>query len=280
MNTLKGAQQETIAILGCGWYGFALAQKLVESGFLVKGSTTSENKLALLKEANIAPYLVNFELENTAFDESFFDCDILVVSIPPKRSSPNLKDFPAKIKAIVTAAEKKAVKQLIFISSTGVYQDGNFRVDETVIPEPDTDSGKAMFAAEQLLNETTSLTTTIIRFAGLIGPNRNLAKHFAGRMAIPNGLAPINLIHLDDCLGITLSIITQKAFGNTYHAVVPDHPTRAAFYTSACQTSGLAQPEFVDELLSWKQIDSSNVPTILGYQFKINNWDNWLANRA
>lgn len=278
MDTLTRAGQETISILGCGWYGFPLAQKLIEHGYQVKGSTTSSDRLDLLREAGIAPYLINVELEHTFFDESFFDCDILILSIPPKRSSPDLKDFPSKIKHIVTEAEKKAVKQIIFISSTGVYQDGNFKVDETTTPKPDTDSGKAMFAAEQVLNETKSLTTTIIRFGGLIGPNRNLAKHFADRTAIANGLAPINLIHLDDCLGITLSIITQKAFGHTYHAVVPDHPTRASFYTLACGASNLAKPEFIDELLSWKQIDSVNVPNILGYPFKINTWNDWLAN--
>lgn len=274
MDTTK----ETISILGCGWYGSALAKKLIDHSYRVKGSTTSADKLIHLQEAGIEPYLVNFEEGQVSFEESFFQCDILVISIPPKRSSPNLKDFPAKVKQIIVAAEKQGVEHLILISSTGVYQDGNFKVDENTIPSPDTDSGKAMFAAEQLANEKRSSTLTIIRFAGLIGPGRNLAKHFAGRTAIPNGLAPVNLIHLDDCLGITLAIITQKAFGHTYHGVVPDHPTRAVFYTTACSTANLAQLQFVDELLPWKQIDSINVPTILGYGFKNNNWKNWLEN--
>ncbi len=274
MDTTK----ETISILGCGWYGLALAKKLVGHGYRVKGSTTSEDKLARLQETGIEAYLVNFEEGEGSFEESFFQCDILVISIPPKRSSPNLKDFSTKIKQIIAAAETQGVQHIILISSTGVYQDGNFKVDENTIPDPDTDSGKAMFAAEQLANEKKSSTLTIIRFAGLIGPGRNLAKHFAGRTAIPNGLAPVNLIHLDDCLGITLAIITQKAFGHIYHGVVPDHPTRAIFYTAACSTANMAEPQFMDELLPWKQVDSINVPTILGYEFKNNSWKNWLEN--
>ena len=47
-----------ISILGCGWLGFPLAKKLIEIGFEVKGSTTSENKLALLKSNNIEPFLL------------------------------------------------------------------------------------------------------------------------------------------------------------------------------------------------------------------------------
>lgn len=49
-----------VSILGCGWLGFPLAKKLIEIGFEVKGSTTTENKLAVLKSNKIAPYLLSF----------------------------------------------------------------------------------------------------------------------------------------------------------------------------------------------------------------------------
>lgn len=277
MENLNPSRKETISILGCGWYGLALAKMLIAAGYRVKGSTTSTPKLAQLKEAQLVPYLVNFEHEQTSFDEAFFDCDMLVVSIPPQSASPNLKHYPSKIKRILYQAEQQGVGQLIFISSTGIYPNGNFKVDERDIPQPDTDTGKALLAAEQVLNEAKSIGTTIIRFGGLIGPNRDLAKYFAGKKDIPNGLAPINLIHLDDCLGLTLAIIRQKAFGHIYHGVSPDHPTRASFYTLACKMAQLEQPLFVQELLAWKQIDSSNVPAILAYPFKINRWDTWLT---
>ena len=45
-----------ISILGCGWLGFPLAKSLVEKGFSVKGSTTSENKLSILSTAGILFY--------------------------------------------------------------------------------------------------------------------------------------------------------------------------------------------------------------------------------
>jgi glycerol-3-phosphate dehydrogenase len=35
-----------ISILGCGWYGTALAVDLIEKGILIKGSTTSTEKMA------------------------------------------------------------------------------------------------------------------------------------------------------------------------------------------------------------------------------------------
>ena len=260
---------KTISILGCGWYGLPLAKSLIEDGFTVKGSTTSEEKLNLLSESGIVPFLI--DTERGDFDEAFFDCEMLIISIPPKINSDQLP-YPVKIKNIATAAQNSGVQQIILISSTGIYQDGNFIVDETFKPQPNTASGVALKEAETILLANAAFTTTIIRFAGLIGPERNLAKHFAGKADITNGNAPINLIHLDDCIGLTKTIINKKAFGQIYHGVTPSHPTRKEFYSKLCITSGFAPAIFEDELLAWKQVDSKNVPKILAYEFKVKDW--------
>jgi 3-hydroxyisobutyrate dehydrogenase-like beta-hydroxyacid dehydrogenase len=49
-----------ISILGCGWLGFPLGKYLVEKGHFVKGSTTSESKIALLSKVGIEPFLLKF----------------------------------------------------------------------------------------------------------------------------------------------------------------------------------------------------------------------------
>lgn len=263
--------------MGCGWYGFALAKTLVENGYEVKGSTTTKSKLATLAEVGVKPYLINFDLKSEAYDEDFLDSEILLISIPPKRSLPQPNDYLDKIGRIREAIAQSPVQQVILISSTGVYQDGNFVVDESIAPQPDSPAGKALLGAEELLKNHPQFTTTVLRFGGLFGPNRNLAKHFAGKSDIANGEAPINLIHLDDCLQISLAIIEQKAFGHTYHGVSPFHPTRSAFYTQACAVKGLATPKFLIELLDWKQIDSINLSAKLNYQFKVANWEQWMA---
>lgn len=280
MTIQQTGRKEKVSILGCGWYGFALAKKLIENGYAVKGSTTSEDKMAVFKSANIQPYLVNFEAGKTEYDVDFFHCGILFICIPPKKNSPQLLDFPIKIKNIAEIASKANVKQVVFISSTKVYQDGNFVVNENTIPQPATDSGKAILTAENILKQNKSFTTTIIRFAGLIGPERNLAKHFAGKKDISNGLAPINLIHLTDCIGITEAIIKQKAFGKIYHGVTPNHPTRKDFYTKACIASSLEKPSFIAELLDWKQIESKNVSEVLAYEYVFKNWDKYFETLA
>jgi len=234
---------------------------------MVKGSTTTAQKLPQLQEIGINPYLVNLAIGE--LEVHFFDCDVLIISIPPRKKEDAVVDFTAQIKMIAEHANDAKVKQVMFISSTGIYQDGNFIVNENIAPQPESETGKSLLAAENIFREKKNFTTTIIRFGGLIGPNRNLARHFAGKTAIANGLAPINLIHLYDCIGITQSILAKKAFGGIYHGVNPEHPTRSAFYTQACLDSGFEKPTFINELLTWKQIESINVPRNLAYTWKV-----------
>ncbi|MDQ1142057.1 NAD(P)-binding domain-containing protein [Pedobacter agri] len=177
---------KTISILGCGWFGLAFAKKLAESGYDVKGSSTSPEKLSLLADEKIKPYLVNFTSEKIIADAEFFETDALFICIPPKRNSTELNIYPQKIEAILTASKHKT-KQVILISSTSVYGDENQVVNEQSATFPDTDSGKVVLAAEEILKESLPHHFTIIRFAGLIGPNRNPGRFFAGKTDVPNG---------------------------------------------------------------------------------------------
>jgi nucleoside-diphosphate-sugar epimerase len=258
-----------ISILGCGWYGTALAVDLIEKGILIKGSTTSTEKMALLKADGISPYLINLSPENKVIDGDFFTCDILWISIPPKARGGKGSEYIAQLKGLISVINERGVQQVVLISSTGVYGDNNTVVNEMDEPKPDSESGKDLLEAENILKRETSFTTTIIRFAGLIGPGRDPGRFFAGKTDVPNGDAPVNLINLTDCLGISYAIIDKKAFGNTYNAVTPQHPTRAEFYTKAAERSGLEKPQFIREKRTWKIIESVNVPKLLQYTYKI-----------
>ncbi|QIL40810.1 NAD(P)-binding domain-containing protein [Pedobacter sp. HDW13] len=256
-----------VSVLGCGWFGFAFAKALIARGYSVNGSTTTETKLIALAEAKIAPYLVNFTTEKIEADPSFFECDALFICIPPKRNSAELQDYPTKIKLIIDAAKGKAT-QIVLISSTSVFADENQFVNEETPTCPDTDSGKVVVAAEEILKAETS-EATIIRFAGLIGPDRNPGRFFAGKTDIPNGLAPVNLIHQTDAVGIAIRLIEKQAFGRIYHACSPSHPTKMDFYVEAAKVSGLAVPAFIAEKKTWKIVKSLNVSKYLDYGFEV-----------
>lgn len=263
-----------VSILGCGWYGKALAKELLRKGIIVKGSATSTEKLEVLKEAGINPYAVQVNADRLIYDTDFFKCDVLVISIPPGLRKGEGSVYLPKIKYIIQAIVQNDIQKVIYISSTGVYGDHNKIVTENDAPKPDTESGKILLEAESLFRNETGFKTTIIRFGGLIGPGRHPGRFFAGRKNIPNGLAPVNMIHLDDCVGISTATIEQGAFGYLFNACSPDHPAKEDFYKDAALKGGYEAPQFVHELKAWKIVESVNIKPILNYTFKIQNWKN------
>lgn len=263
----------TISILGCGWYGKALAKALANDGYHVKGSTTSAEKLIELANLGIEPFLVNFKADQETYAPEFFTCDVLIINIPPRTRHGEGSDYLPKIQRIIDAAMRHHIKNVIYISSTAVYGESCTQVTEADIPKPDTASGEILLQAENLFSAQDALETTIIRFGGLVGPNRHPGRFFAGKKDVPNGQAPVNLIHLDDCVGISKAVISQNKFGLTINGVTPHHPQKMNFYSRATTQTGLEVPQFIDELNAWKVVDSTVLPQELNYQFNVANWD-------
>jgi len=266
----------SISIVGCGWYGLEMAKNLLALGHFVKGSTTTAAKLLPMAEAGIKPYLLNFGADTKLVSGDFFDADILIICIPPKRNEEELLQYPDKINKIAALAAAHRLKNVIFISATSVYGDIKKTVTELSLTVPKTLSGKQVLKAENLLSTNPNFNTTILRFSGLVGPGRHPGRFFAGKMNIPNGKAPVNLIHLQDCIELTLLIIKLEAFGYTFNAAAPDHPQKQVFYTAAAKALNLDEPQFIDELKEWKIISSIQVPKLLNYKYKTNDWMNWL----
>ncbi|TRX36724.1 Rossmann-fold NAD(P)-binding domain-containing protein [Flavobacterium restrictum] len=267
-----------ISILGCGWLGLPLAKALLEKGCVVKGSTTSPEKLSMLENSGIQPYLIALSEEEIAGNCDGFleNSKILIIDVPPKLRGSNTnamtstrKTFVEKIKNTLPFIEKSSIECVLFISSTSVYGDGNqCTVTEETKTGPDTEGGKQLVEVEQLLQKNTAFKTTILRFGGLIGEDRNPVKFLAGRENIENPTAPINLIHQDDCIGIVLKILETNSWGNTFNAVSPFHPTREAYYTQKAIAMDLALPKFNHSQPSvGKTIGSDKVSSVLKYTF-------------
>jgi len=264
-----------ISILGCGWYGRALASELLREGFSVKGSATGAEKAEQLGRSGISAFVVEFNENTQSYDHEFFLCDIIVVAITPGFKRNEGKQYLTKIKGIIDAITKHHIKKVIYISSTGIYADCNRQVTELDLPAPDSESGQTLFEAEQLFLNKSQFRTTIIRFGGLLGPGRNPARFFSGKTGLPNGLAPVNLIHQSDCVAITRSIIQKDCWGTVFNAVAPNHPTRADFYTEMANKAKLPGPVFLHELNNWKIVNSINLGAKLDYRFILPSWHNY-----
>jgi len=63
-------------------------------------------------------------------------------------------------------------------------------------------------------------------------------------------------------------ILDKQAFGHTYNAVSPLHPTKAEFYAAAALASELEEPQFIEEKNNWKIVSSVNIEKYVGYEYK------------
>ena len=272
-----------ISILGCGWLGLPLAKSIIaKKRYSINGSTTSENKLTILKDAGINPFLVALESESVSESITAFlaESEILIIDIPPKLRGNNTestdssrKVFVEKMKILIPFIEKSAVKKVLFVSSTSVYGDENSLVTEETIANPETESGKQLLLAEALLQNNQNFETTIVRFGGLIGEDRHPVKFLAGKENLENPDAPVNLIHQNDCINIIEEIIDQAKWNEIFNAVAPFHPTRSAYYTLKAKEQNLVLPKFSAEKSNiTKIVSSEKTENILNYKFKLENY--------
>ena len=274
-----------ISILGCGWLGLPLAKSLLLKGYEVKGSTTSESKLEVLKNAGISPFQIQLEEHQIIgkIEDFLKETDVLIIDIPPglrrETSTSNEMTFVNKVKILIPFIEKSGIQKVVFVSSTSVYGDSkNFstalEVTEETKPNPDTESGKQLVIAETLLQSNEHFKTTVIRFGGLLGDDRHPINFLAGRTNVENPEAPVNMIQREDCIGIiekTLDFARDDnwEWNQTFNAVAPQHPTRKAYYHKKAEILNLPLPTFAEDSESkGKIISSKKVETILGYSFQ------------
>ncbi|MFM6977032.1 MAG: NAD-dependent epimerase/dehydratase family protein [Sphingobacteriaceae bacterium] len=256
---------KSVSILGCGWLGLPLGKQLLGLGYAVKGSTTSLSKFPVLQNAGIKPFLihVNADKQTKANFDEFLQSDILVIAVPPGRTEEKRQSYLDLFNYLAEIIPQTAVQKIILISSTSVYGEPNAAVDEDTIAQPSETSGLLLKRMEEKV-EAFNVSSCIVRMAGLIGPQRHPGRFFAGKQHIPNGQAPVNLIHLDDAVQVLIEII-QKQVSGIVNACAPSHPSRAEFYTLATQMCGLELPHFTDDLHLWKVVkcnflDQSNFP--------------------
>lgn len=261
-----------VSILGCGWLGMALAKDLVKQGFDVKGSATSHEKMVIINSQGIAGFIVKLEEgQQLVSNSDFWNCDVLIIASNVKLAQNT--GYLGAMQLIVALIKTKKINRIIFLSSISVYGEPNDIVDEDTAPAPKTASAGQLLALEELLKNVSQ--AIVLRLGGLVGPGRMPGTFFAGKKNIPNGLAPVNLIHLTDCIGICKMLLDAPKLPKCLNAVSPDHPSKESFYKAAAAKEGLPLPEFLHEKDQWKIVNSRFMNS-LGYQFEIDNWEKLL----
>ena len=232
-----------ISILGLGWFGSKLADQLL-SDYEVKGSTRSHPKIKAFHEKGIKADIL---IPGEKYPVQLFHADTIVINIPPFIHQLDwFKSWPI---------DKKT--HVIFISSTSVYGELEGIVDEKTNPQPDTENAKYLLEQEKWISSFENYT--IVRFGGLIGPDRHPGKYLSGRKNIAGGNQAVNLIHLDDAIGFTRMVIEKKIQAETFNLVHAEHPSRESYYSEYCRVHQLTLPEFIPGKSEGKKISNTKV---------------------
>lgn len=241
-----------ISILGCGWLGLPLAARLVQKGHQVKGSTTSQQKMEIIKNAGIIPYLIKLTCQESQWID-FLKTDVLVILIPLNE----IKPFEHLIKVIPSTVK------IIYTSSTAVYLPSPKPINE----KNALDTEHPLLLIEQLIQNARN-PSTIIRLAGLFDQRRHPGRWFINKVLThPN--SPVNLIHLDDCVSIIDKIIANQVWNEIFNACANEHPLRKDFYARASKSLGNLPPQIKEKNSSIKIIDNQWVKNKLNFSFLV-----------
>lgn len=237
---------KTVGVLGCGWLGLPLAVALLDKGFQVKGTTTSESKLPQLEKVGIEACQINLKSSQILGPvETFLNgLDILIINVPPGLRNNTESTYIGKMIQLHRMVVAGNVNKIIFVSSTSVYGKAEGELTEDSPVNPSTESGKQLVQSEKLFMDDPSLNTTVVRFGGLIGPGRHPVYRLAGKKGLSNGDDAVNLIHLNDCIHLICTIVDNDWYNQVFNGVNPEHPSKAEYYSAEAIKLDLPPPVY------------------------------------
>lgn len=265
------ANNQSVAILGCGWFGLSLAESLLKQGFIVKGTKRSAAGVDMLRSKSISAMGLDLDQPLSSQQRkalhAFLDVDYLVVNIPPNMRAGRL-DYLERVERLYQVIALHDFKKLIFISTTGVYDSKDAEFDETQA-SAHSERARILLDAEDLyLNKE---ETCVLRFAGLVGPKRHPGRFMAGKSDLSGGNCVVNLVHLEDCIGATHTVLQSKTTSPVYNLCSPHHPTRKDFYSQAAVDLQCTPPQFNAQHLPSKVINGHKITEELGFQYRYSN---------
>ena len=241
-------------IAGAGWLGRPLAIALNDrqNDVTVLSRTDEQSaffnardiSLIQLDYLQIGPSKINSEPNKT-----------LIICIPP------VPHYCSIIKGLISALTPSYI---IFSSATSVYSETTGEVTEV-----SSLGGNPTLEEAEALIRNSGIPYCILRYGGLISEDRNPATHFSGKSNIPNGGAPVNLVHRDEIIELIAQVIERNAHG-VFNVVYPSHPTRKEYYEKQCIQRGLLACEFTEDGTG-KIVNGSKISTLLNrpYRFSI-----------
>ncbi|AZQ63219.1 hypothetical protein EI427_13500 [Flammeovirga pectinis] len=267
-----------VSVIGAGWLGLPLVEKLIKNGFEVKASVGSEEKLSLISDLGATPYYLRFD--PTCNDPKgltdLLDTDAVIICIAPRYGQHKMMTYHAEqIKVIKDVIEKLPVNKVIYTSSTGVYKDSNKEINENA-ETSEQPRAKSVVLAEEVLRLNTDLDATILRLGGLMGYDRIPAKYVDGKEGLNNAEIPVNYVFRDDAIRAILHILEvndHNSWNKVFNVVAPEHPPKRVVYESSAKYGDYISPTFVETEKSppFKIVNADKIQKKIGFTFLFPN---------
>lgn len=283
--------QPSVGIIGCGWLGKALASSLLAKNISVLATSgKAENVVKLTNQSIVAQQLTLLADETELAQHDVFTQQSLVIAITPQFRH-GKADYADKIKQLVDAAKHRGVvERIILLSSTAVYDGLVGTVDEESALNMTTSKVQILNAAEQaVLTFSTQAAKQgiVIRLSGLVGPERHPGKFLLANKTLTNSMAPVNLIHQQDAVGLIENILqsNDSSFHNThaiFNGVSDTHVSKQQYYQAAAKALKVMAPTFEQEQVNsnttsnTKVVSGEKVKRVLSYKFVYPDLLTWL----
>jgi nucleoside-diphosphate-sugar epimerase len=221
----------------------------------VIGTYRTEHTKQKLKDASIKCLHVDLA---QPIPDALFETDVLCIFVSP--SSNKDRPYPELFTSLLAHPKFKTLKQVIFTSSTSVYEKSDAHKDET---HP-LKTNNPILEVERALSVNENLC--VLRMAGLMGEGRYLTKYYPAQRVLANALSLANHIHQVDAVGSIQAVIEHELKG-VYNICAPMHPTKQAIIEAQCEVLHVSPPSFEQVSGESGTIDATRFQKATHYTF-------------
>ncbi|MDM9584374.1 SDR family oxidoreductase [Nostoc sp. GT001] len=239
-----------VAIIGCGYVGYKVAQYWQQDmNFVVSVTTTSPERVPALQSVS-QRVVVTCGNDIDSLKSVLHNQDVVLLSVGAKNSEVYEEAYLQTAQTLVSCLQQiKSVKQLIYTGSYAVYGDRNgVWVDEETPLAPPNLNAQILRKTEEVLLSASSenLRVCIFRLGGIYGTGRELLKIFgrySGTTRPGNGEDTTNWVHLDDIVG-AIEFARHRRLQGIYNLVDDAHLTSRELLNSLFEKHNLPKVEW------------------------------------
>lgn len=268
-------------IFGCGYLGHRVAERLLRDESAVESTaqgaensaqgtaptvyavTRATDRAEQFQQQGLSPIVAD-TTDRTTLDRLPAAETVLVAVGFDRHSGKSIHQTYVDGLGNILDSISPDTQRVIYISSTGVYGDGNgTEIDEDSPCYPVRDGGQACLDAEKLLEaHPRGENAVVLRLAGIYGPDRiPRSVQLVNQEPLPvDPDTYLNLIHVDDAVSAVLAAARLPGANSLRRYCISDgHPIRRGdYFSELARQLGTPPPEYAAPGETKKQRGAGN----------------------